>query len=154
MSNKFWVLDFVITDVQEYEVKQGAYYMITFKDIYKNLTKIQFLPESKELTTFCFEAIGYKAKFDDIELVGRVIKGTLFENENRLGELDYNIAYFKEADNSYQADLFFQKFNNNWTDERKAAYEKRLDYVQYLEETFDYKIHQSLIDQAINNSNM
>lgn len=156
MSNKYWTLDFVITRLIYIEDSHGLYYTITFRDDEGVDTKVTFNPGEDKYLELYKAACGYSpqqstSKSPEGDLLGRVVKGTLFENEDRQGRVTYNVAYFKEADKSRLCDLFFQKPQEFWTEQRMNEFKNRMSYVEYVKETFRHDLHESLIQQAIEN---
>jgi hypothetical protein len=152
-KNNYWIEDFLITNIKCYEDNQGMYYDIIFSSVNGDSFNIGFRDTDEKLNNLINAALGYvPKKLQECSfLIARLVKGTLFENENRLGEITYNIDYFKAADNCYLADLFFQKYNDQWKDERKEDHKGRLKYVEYVKNNYDYDIGQEMIDEAIGN---
>ena len=155
-KNNYWIEDFLITNVKCYEDNQGMYYDITFLATNGDVFNKGYRESDKKLNELIYAAIGYiPKKLQECSfLIARLVKGTLFENENRLGETTYNIDYYKAADNHYLADLFFQKYNDQWKDERKENHKSRLKYVEYVKNNYDYDICQEMIDEAIANGSI
>lgn len=133
--------DFVITSVlQGYGFNGTSYQIVTLKDAHGNMLNPTCFDGSYKLESLCLAARGTTTFSVPNDLIGRVVSGTIFENMDDQGNKIYNVDYFKQAEASYKSDMFFFYPEETWEQQQLDDHYNRLDYVQYLLQTFNYNI--------------
>lgn len=143
---KLWKLEFVITDidVSEYYKKDDnelyAVYSISFMDNDKNFTDtLQIYPNSRKFRELAECTIGSTNVLDLSSLIGRVVIGKMFENEDKSGNKTYNIDYFENSEAMGKMLSFYSNPLPFWDNASIINYIQS-DYDEYINDNYKFTL--------------